>query len=340
MPAYNFEPQKKSARNLILSANSQLAAGTVFADLKLTRRIRFDGAAVLEQKPTRIDDKDMSGKGTEFATENQITNWDASFSVKGKADDWWTAWALAFVMGADTLTAGPPAVHAFAFDETTTQAKMTNLYLEDTADVKAKYPDFAVSDLTLSYAGKGAVGLEVALISTGRWTDGAMAALPALPTDAYFMNADTVFSLGPFGAPVSMVGRFMSATLKISSGVVSHTAPGGGEYGIFMRTGLRKFSLQAVVAAKDTDDIRTLMNGDTMAAISIVTTSGALPSILDIEIPKFKLKANKLGVDGNMVTWAIELDETTALKVVGEAPVDALTATVTNTQATAYLVGV
>ncbi|MGC2108231.1 MAG: hypothetical protein WA655_01860 [Candidatus Korobacteraceae bacterium] len=136
-----------------------------------------------------------------------------------------------------------------------------------------------------------------------------------------------------------MTGRFISATLKISTGVVNHTAPGGGLYGIFMRTGLRKFSLEATIAAKDTDDIRTLFVGDTLSAISIVTTSGALPSVLDVEIPQFKMKANQIGVDGNMVIWKIQLDETTAYKVVGDSPVDALSVSVENSVA-AYLAGV
>ena len=305
-------------------------------------------AALADPKLGVEDDAAEYGKGTEFATDNQLTNWDLKGSLKAEMDDWIAGWALAFVMGKDVVTAGsssssslfPPFTHAIAFDESTTQAKMTNIYMEDTNDVKTKYPDFAVSDVTINWTAKGSVGFEVGLISTGRWLDEAMASLPALPDNAYLLNSDTVFRLAPFdGDLADYTGRFISQTLKISSGVVSHVTPGGGKYGIFMRTGLRKFSWQARIAAKDTDDIRTLMNNDTMAKMDSTTTSGLLPSILAVSIPKFKLKTNKIGVDGNMVIWDVEADETTALKVVGGAPVDALSATVQNS-VPAYLTGV
>lgn len=337
-----LESQKKSARNLVLSPKSQLSSNDVFADASLTRRQRFDGSSILELKQTRRSDKDMSGKGTEFATDGQMTSFDSTFSVKAELDDYLAGWALAFCMGTDTVTGmAAPYTHAIAFDESTTEAKMTNVYLEDTEDVKAKYPDMAISEVTLSYASRGAVGIEIAMMGTDRWTDGAMDTLPALGTYTYLMNSDTVFSLGASGGDLTdMTGRFMSATLKISTGVINHTAPGGGLYGIFMRTGLRKFSLQATIAAKDTDDVRTLFVNDTLSAISIVTTSGSLPSVLDIEIPQFKMKSTQLGVDGNMVIWKVELDETTAYKVVGDDPVDALSASVQNSVATAYMVGV
>jgi hypothetical protein len=41
-----FESQKKSARNLVLSANKQVAYGGVLPDANLSHRQRFDGSAV------------------------------------------------------------------------------------------------------------------------------------------------------------------------------------------------------------------------------------------------------------------------------------------------------
>ena len=143
MPSYNFESQKKSARNLVLSPNSQLVNAELFADANLTRRQRFDGAAVFEQTPTRRTDKDMSGKGTEFATDSQLTNWDSKFTFKAELDDWLAGYALAFVMGKENVSAGSssssslfaPFTHAIAFDESTTQAPMTNVYMEDVHEI-------------------------------------------------------------------------------------------------------------------------------------------------------------------------------------------------------------
>ena len=294
--AFNFESQKKSARNLVLSANSQLSANDVFADANLTRRQRFDGSAVLEQVQTRRSDKEMSGKGTEFATDEQLTSFDTKFTVKCELDDWLAGWAFAFAMGTDTVTGSGPYVHAIAWDETTTQAKMTNVYIEDTAAIKTKYPDMAISDLTLTYASRGAISCEVQMMGTGGYP-GAMATLPSLPSNAYLLNSDTVFR-SAVGSPVNMTGLHLGDAEAADGGGEPHLA-GRRIVRHFMRTGLRKFSLSANIAAKNTDDIRTLFMNDTMSVLTIVTTSGT--SGLSVSIPSFKLKANKLGVDGNMV---------------------------------------
>jgi hypothetical protein len=50
---YNFESQKITARNLVLSPNKQLAYGTPIATASMTRRQKFDGSAVAELKPAK-----------------------------------------------------------------------------------------------------------------------------------------------------------------------------------------------------------------------------------------------------------------------------------------------
>ena len=340
MPSYNFESQKVSARNLVLSPNSQLTPNEVILLADMTRRQRFRGESVMELKTTRRSDKDMSGKGTEFAVDGQVTSFDSAFTCKAELDDWLAGYLFAFAMGTDTVTgSAAPYTHAITFDEATTQAWMTNVYIEDTAAVKTSYVDMAMSELTVSYASRGAVGVDWSMAGTGHNTPGALASLPALASYAYLMNSDTVFALGASGSPASMIARFISGTLKINTGVINHTAPGGGLYGLFMRWGLRKFSFEGVIAAKPTDDILTLLLNDTLCGLTITTTSGALPSVLAVTIPNFKMKATVLATDGNMVTWKISLDETTAFAIVGGSPVPALSVSVQNSVA-AYLVGV
>ena len=270
-----FESQKKSARNLVLSPNSQLAIGTALLDAVLSRRQRFDGSAILELLSTRRSDKEMSGKGTQFATDGQQTGWDTKFSFKAELDAWLAGWAFVFGMGADTVTGdASPYTHALAFDDTTSQAPVTTLYLEDTAAVKYKVPDMAVSDLALTIPERGACSLETSFIGTGRWTPGAMVAeLPALAASAYLLGSDCAFSIGPAGAPVAITGRHLSTTLKIGTGVVNHVAPGGALYGVYLRRGLWTFSVQTTIAAKETDDILTLLENDTESAWLGISTA-------------------------------------------------------------------
>lgn len=308
-----FLAQRKSARNLVLSPFTQAAYGTALGDASLTRRQRFDGSAIFEQTQTRRSDKDMAGKGTVFATDGQVTGWDSKFDFKAECDDWLAGWAFAFAMGKETVTGAlSPYTHAIAFDESTTEAPVTTLYLEDTAAVKYKAPDMAMNDLTFSIPGRGACSMECSLIGTGRWTAGAMVGgPPAIAAYNYLLGSDCAFSIGPVGVLAEITGRHMSTTLKVSNACVNHIAPGGGLYGVFVRRGIPTFNLQTTIMAKDTDDILTLFENDTLSDLKWVINSGT-SSQLTMEIAHAKLKTTKLGIDGNSVIWQIECDDSSS----------------------------
>ena len=334
---YNFESQWKSARNLMLSWNSQLAWNTALADAALTRRQRFDGAAVLEQTITRRSDIDYSGKGTAFATNGQITSYDTKFSgFKVEASPEVVGYALAFMMGQDTVVgAASPYAHTFTFDESTRTAVPTTIYLEDTEGVKYKCPDMCMNDVTLTINDIGAVTAEMTMMGTGRQILGAMAAgLPAVPSESYLLGSDASLSFGPVGAQAAFIGRHMTSTVKAENQLVVHKAPGGGLYGIFVRKGNPKFSLSSTFAAKDTDDIYTLFANNTTSAYTLTVNSGAAVQMV-ISIPAINLKTTKLGFDGDMVVWQVEADETTSYQAAGVPPISIQ---VTNT-VPAYLVG-
>ncbi|MGO8759362.1 MAG: phage tail tube protein [Terracidiphilus sp.] len=332
---YNFESQKVSARNLVLTPNKQAVAGTAVATADMTRRQKFDGSAVFELKQTRYGDKAVSGKGTQFATQGLVTAWETSGGFKGDMDDYIAGWILAFLMGKDVVTgAAAPYSHAITFDETTSQACMTSIYLADTNDVLWTLIDMGVVDVTITIPARGPITFEINFIGTGHYTYGVIAAVPALPASyAYLLGSDCVFSIGASGATVSKVGRHMSTTIKISTGAVNHTAPGLGLFGAFIRTGLYKYSFQTTIAATSADDIFTLLRNDTLQEVNWTVDSGASSLVLDF--PNVHLKSTKLGISGNMVVWQIEADETSILNVGGAG---VLNATVVNSQP-AYLVG-
>lgn len=329
-----FESQKKSARLLYLAGAKQAAYGTALLAAKFAAAAgwmqRFDGAGVLEMTPTKRTDKDMAGKGTEFATNQALTGWDTKLSWKSDADARLAGYLFAFLMGQDTVTGtSAPYTHAMSFEETTTQAVATSIYMVDTADMARLIYDLALSDLTLTIPQRGPCTLESSFVGTGHWTNGAVAGVATLDQPSYLHANDCTMQLGPVGALASLVGRHISSTWKFSTGVVNHFAPGSGLYGLFPRLGLRKFSFEATIAAKDTDDISTLLENDTECAASWAINSGAQAQ-LNISVPKFHLKANKLGFDQNMVVWQIEGDETTCLATASAAPV---TVTAINAQA-------
>lgn len=332
---YNFEWQKITARNLVLSPNKQAAYNTAIATASMTRRQKFDGQAVAELKQTRYSDKAMAGKGTEFATQGLITGWDSAFSFKADLDDWLAGWMLSFAMGKDVITGAGPYLHTISFDETTVQAVAASIYLQDTAAVLWTLIDMGLADLTMTYPARGPITAELSFVGTGHWNDGAIGALPALPSSyAYLLGSDTVFSIGTNGATVSKIGRFMSGTVKISTGVKNHVAPGAGLFGVFPLTGLRKVSFSATIAASSAEDIRPIFNTNELQEANFTTTSGT--SIMALDFPNCQLKTTKLGASGNNVVWQIEADETT---IFNQGSAGMLNAAVTNSQATAYLVG-
>jgi len=332
---YNFLSQWKSARNLVLSANAQPAWNTALADAVLTQRQRFDGAAVLELKTTRRSDLAYAGKGTAFATNGQITSFDTGISgLKVEGSPWLLAWALAFLMGTDTVTGvAAPYTHTFDFDETTRTAVPTTIYMEDTEDVHYKCPDMCVNDVTITISEIGAIMVEATLVGTGRQIMGSITAMPALAAESYILGSDAALQFGPVGALASFIGRHMSTTLKFENQLTVHKAPGGGLYGIFVRKGNPKFSITTTLAAKDADDVYTLFTNDTETDYELTINSGASAQ-LTVSIPHAHFKTTKLGFDGDMVVWQLEGDESTCYDANGVTP--PITVSVTNAVA-AYL---
>jgi hypothetical protein len=188
--------------------------------------------------------------------------------------------------------------------------------MEDTEDIKYKCPDMCVNDVTITINDVGAVSVEGTMLGTGRQIMGAMAALPDSADESYVLGSDALVNFGPVGAPASMVGRHMSTTLKLDNQLVVHKAPGGGQYGIFVRKGNPKFSISTTIAVKDADDIYTLHRNDTACSYALTANSGASAQ-LGITIPQMHSKTTKLGFDGEMEIWQIEADETTCYRVAG-----------------------
>lgn len=332
---YNFESQPRFARNLVLSANTQLAWNTGLADANLTQRQRFDGAAVLERTITRRSDIAYAGKGTAFATNGQITAYDSKFTgLKHELSPWLAGWLCSMLMGKDVVTGtASPYVHTHTFDETTRTAQKTTVYVEDTDDIHRVVPDMAVDEVTFTISDIGAVMADATLMGTGYETIHSLASLPAAPTESYLLNSDAQLQFGPTGSLASFIGRNMNTTLRLQNQSVVHRGSGGGLYGIFVRKGNPKFSLQSTFAAQATDDVYTLFENDTACDYEMTINSGPTTQ-MTISIPAMHLKTTKLGLDGDMVVWQVENDETTSYQAAGTPPI---TITVTNSVA-AYLV--
>jgi hypothetical protein len=276
---------------------------------------------VLELKTTRRSDLNYAGKGTAFATNGQVTSYDTGLSgLKCEGSPWLVAWALAFLMGTDTVTGdAAPYTHTFDFDETTRTAVPTTVYMEDTEGLHYYCPDMCVNDVTITINEIGAIMIEATLVGTGRQIVATIAALPALGTESYILGSDAALTFGPVGDTASFIGRHMSTTLKFENQLTVHKAPGGGLYGIFVKKGNPKFSITTTLAAKDTDDVYTLFKSDTECDYALVVNSGA-DAQLTVSIPHAHFKTTKLGFDGDTIVWQLEGDESTCYDASGTTP--------------------
>ncbi len=319
-----FDPQSKLLRTLVLSPYKQAAYGVaaVLADSALTYVQRFDGSAVLDLNPTRRSDAAMSGKGSHFATNGQVTGWDLKLSgVKVEMSSWIAGYLLVFCLGKETVTgSAAPYTHTTKFDESTRLAIPTTVYLQDTDGLSYKVPDMHITKVTITIPDQGAITMEADFIGTGFLVNGAMETLPDVPTETYILGNDFDLSLGNVGAAASILGRNLTTTLTIDWQSTVHRATGTGLYGAFIRKGDPKFSLTSTIAATETDDIFTRLVSDTKTAFSGLANSGAQAQF-GFSIPSSNLKTAKMGFQDDMTIWNVEADETTCYQAAGVAPI-------------------
>jgi hypothetical protein len=307
-----FNAQRKSLRLLALAAATQTDYGIPLTT-SISHAQRFDGGSFVDLDQSRYSDHDWSGKGTQFTTEGMVTGWSTKLALKDLLDNWVAGWAFAFAMGADTIT-GPTMgayTHAFSFDETTTEAPVTSMWLEDTEALQYVLPDMALSELTLTIPEKGPCALETSWVGSGRYgPTGALGTPPTWPPAAasYLLGSDCAVHIGI----ESFVGRFMGGSLKIATGVMPHVAPGGGLYAQFLRRGLWKYSMSMKLAVKQTDDLFTLFINDSPSTVLWSINSGAEQQ-LTVTVSEGHFKTQKLGAEQDMLVFNVELDETTTL---------------------------
>ena len=326
--------QKQSSRNLVLSANAQAAYGGVLADANLTQRQRFDPSSVFEISSSRRNDKSQSGKGSEFATSDQITAWMTKGTVKSEADTWLLGWMLAFIFGQDAVVGAGPFTHTFTSPNITATMPCTTVYVEETVDVHRHIPDMAATSFTLDVPERGSLSCSLDLVGTGRWIPGSMNALPALVTASYLLGSDFLCTITPAGgAAVPFSGRQKNLSIKVDRSASAYQASGDGLYAGSVASGDVKFSVSITVAAEQADDVNGWFEQGIPLSIALATNP-ANQYQCGFIFPIARVKANKLTNTESKVTWALQFDETTCLQN-GNQP--AISAFIIN-QTPAYLV--
>ncbi len=305
--------QKVSSRVLVISPNAQAAYGGILADANLTVVQRADASTVFSAKPSNRTDMNMIGKGGDFATNDNITAWDTDGTLKTEGDTFVLGWMLAFIFGQDTASGAGPYTHAFTIPQAIATMPCTTVYVSESTSAQRKFQDMSAKSLSLTVPERGSLSVSLDMVGTGRWTPGAMNAVPALTQPAYLLGSDMIVTITPAaGAPVSFSGRQKGLSIKIDRGTTPFQSSGDGLYAGSNATGDVKFSVDLTIAAQATEDVNTWFEAGTRCAVSIATNPANQYQV-GFTFPNVRIKANKVGQSGNVVTWALSWDETTSI---------------------------
>jgi hypothetical protein len=330
-----FTTQRSILRNIVVGGGTQLTLAETMIDAALTYRLRPETSGFVNLKDEMESDYQYAGKGSSFATESRIITRHAEGEFSTRVDDYLAGWLLAMTMGVDTFTAGvggAPGTHVITWKDTGDPAQLTNLYIEDAPGLKRKFQDMSLSKVVISGADKGSLMAKASFIGTGRYADGAMLALPALPTAQYLYGSDCIVQIGVAGAPASIAPRALSFEATFDHQNDLFRSLGGGIYPVFPRYGNPVCGLKLVLAIDTSADIRNWAVNKTELEIKLIVTSGA--ASLTLDYPQVILPNADLGETDKYVTYTVDLNQENILMVPGS---EVCTATVVNT-ADAYLV--
>jgi hypothetical protein len=251
-----YEPQHISARNLLLTANSQNNYGVAIPDANLLERARFDGNAFASINPSFWSDGELAGRGHEFPTERPLIMWETGMQMSRHVDDWLAGWMIAQVLQGYSVSGAGPYIHVFKPASASRQAKATTVYFEDSAVIKYRLLDLVGTELTITIPENGPVTMQISLQGSGRFTDGVLGnAVPALAARTLLLGSDADFLIGASGAAASVKNRWRaSAQIKITREIEIHRAPGGGLYALQANIDKQRAGFTIMLRAKDTED--------------------------------------------------------------------------------------
>jgi hypothetical protein len=329
--------QKIAVRNLVLSPNSQTTYGTAIAGASMTKRppkMNPDNYVRISKK--LYTDEGMANKGHEYMTTRQETDRAVDLQLDLPMTDFLVGWAMANILGAVTTTGAGPYTHVFKPLNSTRVTPVTSIYTEDTSAVKTTYVDMAATELTLSGGGSGPGMMSISFQGSGRFTDAAIGAMPAVSAEILLLASDLDILLGPQAAAVSIKDLVRQWSIKITRTIELHEAPGSGLYITQTNTEKQRASYSMLLRAKDTEvaaDPRTLFLADTLQETQFVFNSGAAAQCT-VKFPGHYVHAVPVS-DGNFVGWQVDATEEDVIK---SGANEIVQATVINSQPT-FLVG-
>jgi hypothetical protein len=317
-----FAPQNcYLVREMVVASKKQAAYGTPSLDADLVQRLLFDPGAFVDMGSDVFNDAGLAGKANYFSTFEQQTALMTALKMKGQVDDFLAGWLAANAMWSLVDTGAGPYTHTLTPLVASANPPVATIYTEDGSAIKRKFADMAIDQLTISGADKGPVAFDVSLLGSGKFTNGAMAGLPALGARTVLMSTDATILIGnPGGAAALGAGRVQSWTVTIKNNLQAYRGPGGGLLAMQHIIGQPQYSFDLTVMADAADDIMTRWENHTQTEVQINVNSGAAAQ-LNFKFANVYFSAAKLQKDGNnLITVTVSSDSASVLKVGANNP--------------------
>lgn len=320
-----YEAQHVSGRNMVISADKQTAWLTALLDVSLTERPRFSGDLFFDIGQEFYSDLEMSGKGHEWPTQRVLQKMMTSGQLSLPVDDFINAWMLAQVLQKYTVGGVGPYTHTFKPATASRIPFFTSIYFEDTAAIKYRMHDLVGVELTVTIPENGPVTMQLSMVGSGKYTDGAIAAVPASPARTLLLGSDADFLMGASGAAASFKPRLRSMQYTITRDIEMHYGPGGALYALQPNVNSLRVKWSAMIRAKDTEagaEPRSLNFANTLREVQMNVNSGAAAQ-LNLKIPNTYV-VTKPVIDGKFVGWQLSGGDQDVVKVAGAELVEAV----------------
>jgi len=333
----SYSPQRIYEARFAWSPFKEATYNAAWNDAKLTHSCQplgFDPPAI--GRDFRSDAGKAWG-GSDRATTRAVVRQNIAYSVNVELSALLFAQIAAFCHGVcETieLAPGPPAAyqHTITFLDPLVDGlnlPSTRHWYKTAPDLGTKVKGATCSGYTIQYTQSQAiVQLNSNWLGSGDYTSGDIASVPSLDTDAIMgtlFEKDLAIWLGPPGATVDIRERIAAFSLEVGNGIADSPRffAGTGVYAGRAWQGKTTINPALTVFAKDVDDIRTLIEGDTVQELKLIwtgdTITGTYKFSISIDIPALHFgNAEKIGATERFVTHDLAPGDEGVFKPTGE----------------------
>lgn len=320
---------------LAFSLNKQSAIGVAVAENKITKVRPIRGFAPATMEPTNVTDRQWYGKGHGFPTfVDRISKLYRLPAQERSATALELIWALAYVMGSDTITQPNSSLaywsHALKFVSTTTQKEpyFTTIVEAMGAEFKKQLSGVWISSVTLT--GNRADHVVLGFEGGGRLIQDSTMSMPVISNSAFFKTLFGTVAFGDVGAAADISAEVLSWTLTLNQNAQPMFLMGNssGTEDLLSKVLIGDQSIAGNCVIMVSNAHRDRFLNQTECTMQLVLKSPdqigttGVKHTCTIDIPHCKIVGEAFGLEGTTVSYTLNFGEEGVLKSGADNPID------------------